>query len=50
MKINFEHMQAAHCENGVTTNLLSIVGVSKYDRTTWFWYRLRTIFYLYSVS
>lgn len=25
----FEHLQAAHCENGVTTNLLRSVGVSK---------------------
>src|ERR1700759_5799360 len=27
MKVNFEHLQAAHCENGVTANLLSSVGV-----------------------
>ena len=27
MKINFEHIQAAHCENGVTTNLLKHIGV-----------------------
>jgi hypothetical protein len=27
MKANFEHLQAAHCENGVTTNLLRSVGV-----------------------
>jgi hypothetical protein len=27
MKINFEHRQAAHCENGVTTNLLQNIGV-----------------------
>ncbi|MFT3826174.1 MAG: BtrH N-terminal domain-containing protein [Chitinophagaceae bacterium] len=27
MKSNFEHLQAAHCENGVTTNLLKAVGV-----------------------
>ena len=27
MKINFEHIQAAHCENGVTTNLLKYIGV-----------------------
>ena len=29
MKIDFEHFQAAHCENGVTTNLLRSVGVNK---------------------
>src|SRR5205809_4044028 len=29
MKIDFEHLQAAHCENGVTTNLLRSVGVNK---------------------
>ena len=29
MKHNFEHLQAAHCENGVTTNLLRNVGVDK---------------------
>lgn len=29
MKIDFEHMQAAHCENGVTTNLLRSIGISK---------------------
>ena len=28
MKIDFEHLQAAHCENGVTTNLLRSIGVS----------------------
>lgn len=28
MKIDFTHLQAAHCENGVTTNLLKSVGVS----------------------
>lgn len=27
MKIDFEHLQSAHCENGVTTNLLQNVGV-----------------------
>jgi hypothetical protein len=27
MKINFEHIQSAHCENGVTTNLLKHIGV-----------------------
>lgn len=29
MKVNFEHLQAAHCENGVTTNLLGGIGISK---------------------
>ena len=29
MKIEFEHLQAAHCENGVTTNLLRSVGISQ---------------------
>ena len=29
MKINFEHKQAAHCENGVTTSLLKFNGVDK---------------------
>jgi hypothetical protein len=29
MKNNFEHLQAAHCENGVTTNLLRGIGVNK---------------------
>jgi hypothetical protein len=29
MKIEFEHLQAAHCENGVTTNLLKSAGVNK---------------------
>src|SRR5580704_16188668 len=28
MKVNFEHLQSAHCENGVTTNLLRSVGVN----------------------
>ena len=28
MKVNFEHIQAAHCENGVTTNLLKNAGVA----------------------
>ena len=27
MKVNFEHLQAAHCENGVTTNLLRTIGI-----------------------
>ena len=27
MKINFEHIQTAHCENGVTTSLLKNIGV-----------------------
>lgn len=29
MKIDFKHLQAAHCENGVTTNLLRSVGADK---------------------
>ena len=29
MKNEFKHLQAAHCENGVTTNLLRSVGVDK---------------------
>ncbi len=29
MKINFEHIQAAHCENGVTKNLLHFNGVNQ---------------------
>ena len=29
MKVNFEHLQSAHCENGVTTNLLRNIGVDK---------------------
>jgi hypothetical protein len=29
MNIPFEHIQAAHCENGVTTSLLRNIGVSK---------------------
>ncbi len=29
MTNNFEHLQAAHCENGVTTNLLRGIGVHK---------------------
>jgi len=28
MKLDFEHIQSAHCENGVTTNLLRHIGVS----------------------
>ncbi|HXU25787.1 MAG TPA: BtrH N-terminal domain-containing protein [Bacteroidia bacterium] len=27
MKVDFSHLQAAHCENGVTTNLLRQAGV-----------------------
>jgi hypothetical protein len=27
MRVNFEHLQAAHCENGVTTNLLQTIGI-----------------------
>jgi len=29
MKLNFEHIQSAHCENGVTTNLLKNIGVNQ---------------------
>jgi hypothetical protein len=29
MKINFEHKQAAHCETGVTRNLLNNIGIDK---------------------
>lgn len=29
MKNEFKHLQAAHCENGVTTNLLRTIGVNK---------------------
>ncbi len=29
MRINFNHIQSAHCENGVTTNLLQHIGVNK---------------------
>lgn len=29
MKHDFKHLQAAHCENGVTTNLLQTIGVNK---------------------
>jgi hypothetical protein len=29
MRINFEHKQAAHCENGVTTNLLQNIGIKQ---------------------
>ncbi|MBY0424214.1 MAG: BtrH N-terminal domain-containing protein, partial [Cytophagales bacterium] len=29
MKIDFEHKQSAHCENGVTTNLLHHIGVEQ---------------------
>jgi hypothetical protein len=29
MKINFEHIQAAHCETGVTRNLLRNIGMDK---------------------
>jgi len=29
MKVDFEHLQAAHCENGVTTNLLKSAGVNQ---------------------
>src|ERR1035438_1839359 len=29
MKLNFEHIQAAHCENGVTTSLLRYNGIDR---------------------
>lgn len=29
MRVKFEHLQSAHCENGVTTNLLKGVGANK---------------------
>jgi len=29
MKISFEHIQAAHCENGVTTSLLRTIGITR---------------------
>lgn len=29
MKIDYEHIQAAHCENGVTTNLLRHAGINQ---------------------
>jgi hypothetical protein len=29
MRVEFEHLQSAHCENGVTTNLLKAVGAVK---------------------
>src|SRR5471032_3166722 len=29
MEINFTHIQAAHCENGVTTSLLKNIGVKQ---------------------
>ncbi|HLK29190.1 MAG TPA: BtrH N-terminal domain-containing protein [Puia sp.] len=29
MRVKFEHLQSAHCENGVTTNLLRGVGANK---------------------
>lgn len=29
MQIDFQHIQSAHCENGVTTNLLRHIGVDK---------------------
>ncbi len=29
MRVEFEHLQSAHCENGVTTNLLKGVGANK---------------------
>ncbi len=29
MQVNFQHMQAAHCESGVTRNLLKNIGINK---------------------
>lgn len=29
MKIDFQHIQSAHCENGVTTNLLRHIGINQ---------------------
>lgn len=29
MEIDFEHIQSAHCENGVTTNLLKHIGINE---------------------
>ena len=29
MQIPFKHIQSAHCENGVTTNLLRHTGINK---------------------
>ena len=29
MELNFQHIQAAHCENGVTTNLLKFSGIQQ---------------------
>src|ERR1700759_1771473 len=29
MKLNFEHLQSAHCENGVTSSLLQNIGVTQ---------------------
>src|SRR6476619_7500872 len=29
MKTEFKHLQAAHCENGVTANLLRGIGINK---------------------
>ena len=29
MQVKFEHLQTAHCENGVTTNLLQHIGIQK---------------------
>lgn len=29
MKVDFKHIQAAHCENGVTTNLLKHIGINQ---------------------
>ena len=29
MKVDFNHIQSAHCENGVTTNLLQYAGINE---------------------
>ena len=29
MQISFEHLQSAHCENGVTRSLLKNIGISQ---------------------
>ncbi len=46
MKVEFNHLQAAHCENGVTTSLLRHNGVEKNNRAPCIRNRLRFILYL----
>jgi hypothetical protein len=29
MELNFQHLQSAHCENGVTRSLLQNIGISQ---------------------